>query len=290
MRRYSAACCLSCVVRWPRSDFIIIADKLRRLVCHHHHNKEKGARRPPVFHKTAACKVLANLICPSQYFQKQPVSPSAKQWERPQDNKISLGWPGEVVLRRGLGEGVHMMRDPTHATPGQSKPSLLFLTNLTLCHARPELTSLKEVFQWAKSIAWVLQIGMEKRYFSLWSAVKMPALIGLADWFDKGWTNDCFGGTPSACKANSSTRTSAVSPAKNGWSGENLYIYSILPPSEANVGASSSVVTLNCATTVCATSRRVRVSGTHSDGEEMPSCVGETSFGRSAHTEWPRVQ
>lgn len=57
----------------------------------------RGVRHSPDFHETAVHKVLANLICPSRYFQKQPVSPSAKQWERPQDNKISPGrawWGG----------------------------------------------------------------------------------------------------------------------------------------------------------------------------------------------------
>lgn len=52
---------------------------------------------------------------------------------------------------------------------------------------------------------------MEKGYFSV-VPVEMPALIGLiyCSFFpwkakEKGWTNDCFSGTPSACNADRST-------------------------------------------------------------------------------------
>lgn len=90
----------------------------------------RGVRHSPDFHETAVHKVLANLICPSRYFQKQPVSPSAKQWERPQDNKISPGrawWGGPEEGARG---GC-TYDDPANARYRPSKPSLLVIIHLT---------------------------------------------------------------------------------------------------------------------------------------------------------------
>lgn len=100
-----------CCQMWPCSsfkmtgetDFITITDKLWLRVCHRDHNKSRGACHSSVFHKTIEHKVLANLICLSQYFQKQRVSPSAKQWERPQDNKIR--WAGLARWSWGGGGG-----------------------------------------------------------------------------------------------------------------------------------------------------------------------------------------
>ncbi len=148
---------------------------------------------------------------------------------------------------------------------------------------------------------------------SRWSAVKMPALTGVAYlsvFFPhtdrkrkKGRTNDCFSGTPSACKANSSTHTHTHTQAhthlllfqwKTTEAEEKSRAGDIhAPPScaamifqarEAKVGASSSIMTLNCASTVCTVSIYWACGcEMPSDGAEKASCVGDL-FRHSPHT------
>lgn len=226
--------------------------------------------------------MLANLICLSKYFLKQSVSTSATQWERPQDNKITVGQPGEGVLKGG----VHMMKDPANAMDRQMKPSLTE-SDFIPCQTDLFKRWLERVkcIPIARKRESVTDCSGKMLFFFIRCRVWLRCQHWLA-WLIGPKVKERFGQMIASVGhhlANPSTHTSVAFPVTNGWKQikpRAIDIY--IPPSyavmifkacEAEARASSSIVTLNCVSTVCTVGIYwgVRCLQIHSTQSEWPS-------------------
>lgn len=170
----------------------------------------RGVRHSPDFHETAVHKVLANLICPSRYFQKQPVSPSAKQWERPQDNKISPGrawWGGPEEGARG---GC-TYDDPANARYRRSKPSLLVIIHLTSLRGFERVNSVTAALKRSWYISPVTVECGEHASMDRLGLLVCCLFVFVANRQKKKRIGQMISWTSaSACRANSSTHSSVA--------------------------------------------------------------------------------